>query len=520
VEDVGIDLRQAPDAPSGRPTESRTDLRVPTGVSGLDVILGGGFLPRGFYLLQGDPGSGKTTLAMQFARSCVARGERTLYVSLSESQQDLDRTARSHGWSLDGLFVQDLSKEDTSAAELDNQTTLFYPAEVELGKTTRRILDEIERVAPEVVVFDGLGELRMLAGDAFTYRRQLLALKNYFEEQGITVLLLDDRTTRLGDSQPETLVGGSILLEKHLPGYGGARRRPCVSKVRGANFRSGYHDYEILGGEGVVVYPRVGASHRPEDLVVERREFTSGIPGLDGMMWGGLPGGATTLILGPAGVGKSTVSIQYVVQTLREGIPVAIYTFDEILNTLFERTEKLCLTGLQQYVDSGLLHAQQVNPAELSPGGFAHSVQRAVEENGVRLVVIDSLNGYVSAMPDEQYLQTNLHELFAYLNQKGVATIMVVAQHGFLGNDVRSIDVSYLADTVILMRYFEADGEILQAISVVKKRTGMHERSLRQLRISANGLEVGEPLREFRGIMTGVPQYLGSESLIATPNGG
>lgn len=497
--------------PSGRDANER----ISTGCAGLDEVLEGGMLRAGFYLLQGDPGAGKTTLALQFARGCVQRGEPIVYVSLAESRSDLERTARSHGWNLDGISLLDLSREEGGSLNSDGQNTLFYHAEVELGQTARTILDEIERVRPQNVVFDGLGELRMLAGDAFTYRRQVLALKNYFEEKRITVLLLDDRSTRPGESQqPETLVGGNILLERHLPGYGGARRRLCVTKVRGADFRSGYHDYEIGDGEGVIVFPRLTAAHSEQHH--KRDVFPSGLSGLDEMTNGGLQTGTTTLIVGPAGVGKSTVAMQFVAAALGRGVPAAVYTFDEILDTLFERTEKLCFQGVRQYAESGLLHAQQVNPAELSPGGFSAEVKRAVTEEGARIVVIDSLNGYVSAMPEERFLQTQLHELFAYLNQRGIITIMVVAQHGFLGSDMSSVDVSYLADTVLLLRYFEAGGEILQAISVLKKRTGMHDRSLRQLRITPQGLFIGQPLREFRGIMTGVPQYDGAEPALGS----
>ncbi len=383
--------------------------RVTTGVAGLDTILGGGLLAEGFYLLQGDPGSGKTTVALQFARECVAKGEKTLYISLSESREDLERTVRSHGWSLQGIHLLDLSEEEYSAADPNQQNTLFHPADVELGRTTRTILSEIERIKPSILVFDGLSELRMLAGDSFTFRRQVLALKNYFEVQKITVLLLDDRTTRREESPPETLVGGSILLEKSLPGYGGARRRLSVNKVRGADFRSGYHDYEIVEGQGVVVYPRL-ILEAPQRQT--RDTFPSNVAGLDQMMGGGLTSGTTTMLLGPAGVGKSTVSMQYVVSALESGIPAAVYSFDEILDTLFERTEKLCFRGVRQYVELGTLKAVQVNPADLSPGAFTNMVRTAVEERGVRVVVIDSLNGYISAMPDEKFLQTNLHELF------------------------------------------------------------------------------------------------------------
>jgi circadian clock protein KaiC len=490
----------------------------------LDLVLGGGFLREGFYLVQGDPGSGKTTLALQFARERLRQGESVLYVSITESKRDLERAAGSHGWSIDGLSILDLSRDEAVAAPSDNeQSTLFHPAEVELGRTTRTILAEVERVGPDNVVFDGLGELRMLAGDPFTYRRQVLALKGYFDEQGITVMLLDDRSMHGGEAQPETLVGGNISLEKYLPGYGGARRRLSVTKVRGADFRSGYHDYEIITGEGVVVHPRLAAllGGQAPSTATEKRDHSSGVPGLDQMLGGGLPTGTTTLLLGPAGVGKSTISMQYVATALQQGIPAAVYTFDEVLEAFFDRSEKLCLKGIRQYAESGLLHAKQVNPAELSPGSFAHEVQRTVREHGARVVVIDSLNGYMSAMPEEGFLQTHLHELFAYLNQEGVVTIVVVAQHGFLGNDIHGgVDVSYLADNVLLFRYFEAGGEIQQALSVLKKRNGDHERTLRQLRILNEGVNVGEPLRAFRGIMTGVPEYEEGKPIVRSSRAG
>lgn len=482
---------------------------VSTGVPGLDAILNGGLLRGGFYLVQGDPGSGKTTVALQFARACVARGESILYISVTESVRDLELTARSHNWSLKGIAVCDLSQANTDA---DEPSTLFHTAEVQLGETTRTILAEISRVNPQNVVFDGVGELRMLAGDAFTYRRQMLALKHHMEENNTTVVLLDDRTNRFGEIQPETVVGGSIVLEKTIPGYGGARRRLHVSKVRGADFRSGYHDYEIAYEQGMVVHPRL--FNTENEAGYAREIFTSGIPNLDKMLGGGVPSGTTTLLLGPAGVGKSTLAMQFVGTALEKGYPAAIYTFDEVLDTFFARTENLCCPPIRKYVADGLLLARQVNPAELTPGAFAHEVRRAVREDGVRIVVIDSLNGYISAMPDERLLQTHLHELFAYLNELGILSIMVVAQHGLVFAESGHIDVSYLSDTALLLRYFEANGEILQTVGVFKKRTGQHERTLRQLQISPEGLSVGEPLRKFRGILTGVPQYDGAEAML------
>lgn len=478
---------------------------VATGIQGLDAILGGGFLRSGFYLLQGNPGSGKTTLSLQYLFQCSRRGERGLYISLTESRLDLLRTCRSHNWDLEAIEIADLTRSDANLKS-ENQYSVFHPSEVELGQTTRAIFAEVERVEPQHVVFDGLSEMRLLAERPLRYRHQMLSLKAYFEDRGITVLLLDDQTSPLGEIQPESLVGGNIIMERYVPGYGGARRRLYVTKVRGATFRDGYHDYEIQQG-GIVVHPRLVAAEHHEKFA--RDVQSSGIDNLDEMLDGGLQTGTTTLLLGPAGVGKSTLSMKYVAQALVRGERAAVYTFDEVMETLFERSEKLCFNGIRQYVENGQLHAQQVNPAELSPGAFTQEVRRAVEEDGVRTVVIDSLNGYLSAMPEERFLTTHLHELFTYLNQRGVLTLMVVAQHGILGPMSTELDISYMADTVLLFRYFELDAEIRQAISVFKKRTGAHERSLRELKITATGVQVGEPLSGFRGIMTGVPEYTG-----------
>ncbi|QDV33722.1 ATPase domain-containing protein [Tautonia plasticadhaerens] len=480
------------------------DTCVPTGVPGLDYVLGGGFLRRGFYLLQGDPGSGKTTFALQYLMECGRRGEPGLYVTLTETKADLELACRSHGWALDSVEICDLTRADFNLAGKSDYV-VFHPSEVELGETTRQILAEVERTKPQHLVFDGLSELRLLAADPLRYRRQLLSLKHHFEQQGTTVLLLDDRSNPMGHIQPESLVGGNIVLEKYLPGYGGARRRLSVTKVRGADFRDGYHDYEIRKG-GVVVHPRLVAAEHHDRF--EPKMFASGVANLDKMLEGGLQAGTTTLLLGPAGVGKSTIGMQYVAKALKEGRRAAVFTFDEVIETLFARSEKLCLDGIRGHIASGQLHAQQVDPAELSPGEFADKVSRVVEE-GAKVIVIDSLNGYLSAMPEERFLTTHLHELFSYLNQKGVVTIVVVAQHGLLMANAAELDVSYLADTVLLLRYFEVDAQIRQAVSVFKKRTGPHERSLRELLITKSGVQVGEPLRDFRGILTGVPQYEG-----------
>jgi circadian clock protein KaiC len=482
---------------------------VPTGVPGLDYVLMGGFLREGFYLVRGDPGSGKTTVAIQFVLGRVKAGESCLYITLTESRRDLDSACRSHGWSLGDVEVCDLTK---SAANLtgEPESSVFHPSETELGETTNLIFAAAERANPQHVVFDGLSEVRLLSGSPLIYRRQLLALKEFFAERHATVMLLDDHSSPFGAVQPESLVSGDIVLERMLPQYGRARRRLYVTKVRGSDFREGFHDYEIVHG-GVVIHPRLVAAEHHETFT--RETYPSGVANLDVMLAGGLSTGSTTLLLGPAGVGKSTIAMQFAVTAMKAGKKVAVYMFDEVLDTLVERVEKLCLGkdgGLRAFKDEGTLHVQQVDPAEMSPGAFAYEVRRAVEA-GAKMIIIDSLNGYLNSMPEERFLTTHLHEMFAYLNQQGVITCMVVAQHGMIvgGGAHGDVDVSYLADTVLLFRYFEVKGEIRQAVGVFKKRTGEHERTLRELKITSKGVVVGEQLHEFRGIMTGVPQYEG-----------
>jgi circadian clock protein KaiC len=498
--------------------------KIPTSVPGLDEVLLGGLVRDGLYLIQGDPGAGKTTFALQYLHGRARLGERCLYVSLTESRQDLTNVCDAHGWSLDAIDICDLVRPATAA---DSEASVYHPSDTELGDIIKALVAEVERLKPAHVVLDGLSELRLLSGDPLRYRRQLLWLKDFFAERHITIVLLDDRTAAFGEIKPESLVGGNIVLERMLPVYGRARRRLFVTKVRASNFREGYHEYDIVTG-GIVVHPRIVAAEHHDRFA--RSLTPSGIQQLDDMLQGGLASGTTSLLLGPAGAGKSTISMQYVVNALAAGKKAAVYIFDEVLGTLVERSEKLCLGkegGLRSFISEGLLHVQQIDPAEMSPGAFAHEVRRAVED-GASIIVIDSLNGYMNAMPEESFLTTHLHELFAYLNQKGVTTIMVVAQHGLvLGTGaLGEIDVSYLADTVLLFRYFESRGEIRQAISVFKHRTGPHERTLRQLKIDRRGVQVGDKLGDFNGIITGVPQYAGAASLLndreseASPKGG
>lgn len=477
-----------------------------TGVDGLDVVLRGG-LPQGrMYLVEGDPGTGKTTLALHFLLDGAARGENGLYVTLSETESELGQVAASHGWTLDGFSVCDLSAANEAAADM--QYTFFHPSEVELAETTRVVLDRVERTKPSRVVLDSLSEMRLLARDPLRYRRQVLALKQFFAGRDCTVLLLDDRTSEANDRQLESLAHGVVRLELASPDYGEDRRRLRVSKLRGAKYTGGFHDFVIQTG-GMRVYPRLTAPARPEPF--EDGAVSSGSSELDALLGGGIPFGSSTLLLGPAGTGKTTLALAYASGYAARGAHAAVFTFDEGRASVIARADTLGMRA-SEHIASGLLRVREIDPSELTPGQFAAAVCRAVDD-GSRLVVIDSLNGYLTSMANEKALQAHLHELLAYLARRGVATITVLAQHGLFGTQMGSpVDVSYLADTVVLLRFFEAKGAVHKAISVLKKRQGTHEDTIRELRIDATGVRVGPVLLEFRGVLTGTPIYHGAAS--------
>jgi circadian clock protein KaiC len=473
------------------------DPRAATGIAGLDAVLGGGFPVHHLHLVEGTPGTGKTTLALRFLLEGVHRGERGLYITLSETARELRVTARRHGWSVEGLDF----REVIAPEESHEQSVMYHPSEVELSETIRRLLGEIEQTQPARIVVDSLSELRLIAQNSLRYRRQMLAFKQFFDERQSTVLLLDDQTAGGEDLQLQSIAHGVLVLEQLAPEYGAERRRLRVRKMRGTDYRGGYHDFIIKKG-GLEVFPRlVAAEHLGEFL---RGQLPSGVKALDRLLAGGLERGTSTLIMGPAGVGKSSIAMQYAAAAAERGEVVALFLFDETVALARSRTEGLGIP-LGKHLETGRIQMQQIDPAELSPGEFSAAIQRAVEKNGARVVVVDSVNGYLNAMPQERALHLQLHELLTYLSQQGVATILIVAQHGLVGNMQSPIDASYLADTLILLRYFEAAGHVRQAISVLKKRIGGHERTLRELRLGPDGIQVGEPLLEFHGVLTGVP---------------
>ena len=488
-----------------------TDERCITGIEGLDDVLTGGLPRECLYLVQGDPGAGKTTLALQFLLEGSRRGEKGLYITLSETNRELFNVAQSHGWSLDEIEVVSLSAIE-NLLRPEAQTTVFHPSEVELAKVSRLLTDTLRKVQPVRVAFDSLSEFRLMAETALRYRRQLLALKQEFAALKSTVLLLDDKMHQSGIADPHilSLAHGVIEMEQLSPDYGTARRRLRISKLRALKFREGYHDYTIVTG-GLRVFPRmVAAEHHTR---FQQESISSGVEGLDLLLNGGLDRGTTTLILGQAGTGKSSLALQYAVTMAARKESSVVCTFDETRAVMLKRAKALGL-DLEPAIKSGIITVQQVDPSELSPGEFAVRIQRYVTA-GCKLVAIDSLNGYLNAMPGEKYLNNQLHELSSYLNQQGVVTILVLAQHGLVASAEAPIDLSYLADTVVSLRYFEAGGEVKKAISIIKKRSGAHEKTIREFRLeNGRGIRIGEPLREFQGILTGVPVFRGTETQI------
>ncbi len=481
-----------------------TKPRVSTGVLGLNEVLEGGLTPHRIYLLEGNPGTGKTTLALQFMLDGARAGEKCLYITLSETAEELRAVARSHGLSLDGITIFELTPPEANL-DLDQHYTLLHPSEVELNETTKLILDRILEFEPDRVAFDSLSEIRLIAQDPLRYRRQVLALKHFFSGRKCTALLLDDLTSQSHELQVHSITHGVIVLEREVREYGAERRRIQVTKMRGAAFRGGYHDFIIRRG-GLEVFPRLSVPNDAEPL--SRGRVESGIAGVDSLLGGGVDRGTSMLLVGPAGVGKSSLATQYALAALSRGEAAAFYTFDEARSTLLERANGLGM-NLQEHLSGERLAIEQVNAAELSPGHFAHRVRERVEKYPQGLIVIDSLNSYLNAMPAEQFLVMQMHELLAYLNQQGVLSILVLAQQGLIGNMQSPLDLSYLTDTVVLLRYFEFQGSVRKAISVIKKRSGAHEETIREFRLSSKGIGVGPALFEFHGVLTGVPTYLG-----------
>lgn len=492
--------------------EVNSSNKIPTGIKGLDEILKGGLPENRLYLLEGDPGTGKTTMSLQFLLEGVRSGETCLYITLSESKEEVSEVAESHGWSLNGIVIEDLTISGDSLQD-DSHYTVFHPAEVELDETTRMVLDSVERINPTRVVFDSLSEMRMLARDALRFRRQIVALKQYFMGKNCTVILLDDRTTDFSDRQLESIAHGVIRLNFNSLEYGKQRHRLKVVKMRGVNFQSGVHDFNIETG-GIRVFPRLVSPDQP--VTYATGELKSKIDNLE-VLLGGLDYGTTTIITGAAGIGKTTLAAMYAFTAAQQGKKSAIYMFDETLETLYKRMAALGM-DIKPHVDAGLINLRYIKLAELTPGELSHMVRIEVENNEAKVVIIDSLNGYMTATPQQEFLLMQFHELVSFLNRQGIVTILIVGQQGLIGSMNSPIDLSYLADTVVLMRYFEALGAVRQAISVLKKRTGKHERTIREFQISQDGINVGEILKEFQGILTGVPAYKGRDEKLLDQN--
>jgi circadian clock protein KaiC len=479
-----------------------------TGVVGLDDVTAGGFQRGRIYLIEGNPGAGKTTVATQFLLEGAARGERCLYITLSETEDELRDGARSHGWELgDSIEIFELTPPE-SLLDSDQQQSLLYSSDLELGETTKRIFEAFERVRPDRLVLDSLSEIRLLAQSSLRYRRQILSLKHYFAQYQTTVLLLDDMTSDMLDKTVHSVAHGVLRFEEHAPVYGPERRRMRVIKYRGRRYRGGYHDMVIETG-GVRIFPRLISAEHHQPF--ERSVQVTDNPALDALLGGGLDRGSSALILGPAGTGKSLLALSFFQSAVARGERAAMFVFDEEVGLLKQRALGLGI-DLQAMIDAGHLSIEQVDAAELSPGEFSQRVRERVEQFKAGTVVVDSLNGYQAAMPEEQALVLHMHELLQYLNRRGTSTFLTVAQHGLVGDMKSPVDVTYLADTVILLRYFEAAGRVRRAISVVKKRTGAHEDTIREFQVSKRGIDLGPPLTEFQGVLRGVPSFVGDRA--------
>jgi circadian clock protein KaiC len=487
---------------------------IPTGVPGLDDILSGGYAANRAHLVEGRPGSGKTTLGLQFLLDGASRGETCLYITLSESKRELLSVAGRHGWTLDGIEIFELVPPELSL-DPKQQQSLVYSSDLELGETVRMALAEIERVKPTRVVFDSLSEIRLLSQGSLRYRRQVLALKSYFLLNDATVVMLDDLTSEQDDLNLHSISHAVIRLEQIVPAYGAERRRLKVTKMRGTAFRGGYHDFVIQRG-GLRLFPRLVASdhHRPFAFDT----VPSGVPELDSILGGGLSRGTSTLIVGPSGAGKSTLALSYLWAALERDEPALMVSFDETVGILLQRAKGVGF-DLSRHLETGRLTIEQIDPANISPGEFSGRVRQAVEQGGARVVVIDSLTGYLNAMPEQPFIVLQMHELLTYLNQQGVVTMLILAQHGMVGPMATPVDLTYLSDAVVLLRFFEAEGRIRRALSVLKRRTGAHEDTIREFRIDSQGLRVGPPLEQFRGVLTGVPTFDGKRTSLLEERG-
>ncbi|MGK6355387.1 ATPase domain-containing protein [Sphingomonas sp. DT-207] len=487
--------------------EYRSTPLISTGVPGLDPIVGGGYAENRVHLVEGQPGSGKTSMALQFLMDGAKQGELGLYVTLSETKAELYAVAASHGWTFDGIEIFEMVPPELSL-DPNSQQTVLYSSELELGETVRMVMAEVERVKPKRLVFDSLSEIRLLSQGSLRYRRQVLALKHFFLKMGCTVLMLDDLTSEQDDLNLHSISHGVLRLEQIAALYGAARRRLRCIKMRAVKFRGGYHDFTIERG-GLRVHPRlVAADHRVD---FDAGVVSSGVPELDALVGGGLDRGTSTLLIGPSGSGKSSLSLQFVYAALERGEPVLMLVFDEVRSVFLRRAQGMGF-DLSPFLDQGLLHLRQIDPAELTPGELTANVREAVEGHGARVVVLDSLSGYLNAMPEEHFMMLQMHEMLSYLNQRGVVTILVLAQHGMVGQMASPVDLTYLSDSVIMLRFFESGGKLRRALSVLKKRTGHHEETIREYRISSRGVAVGRALTEFHGVLTGVPTYTGVES--------